>query len=222
MALNQTNVTIVGRLASAPDHRMTMNDVDVTHFRLASNERRFDRQAEQWVNGDQLFVDVTCWRRLAFNVSACLVKGDPVVVTGRLYTYEYEVEGNRRSSIRMEASAVGPDLSWITAAVRRRQQRAGVDAAADAVEQQPEVVGELADAVDRAAEAVGPAAEAVDRAAEAVDPAAEAVDPAAGAVDPAAEAVDELARRLLDQPPQPADAHGLLPAEREEALMAMV
>jgi single-strand DNA-binding protein len=193
MALNQTSVTIVGRLASTPEHRMTTNDVDVTHFRLASNERRFDKQAEQWVNGDQLFIDVTCWRRLAFNVNACLAKGDPVVVTGRLYTYEYEVEGKRRSGIRMEASAVGPDLSWITAAVRRRQQRAGadaaaeVDAAADAVEQQPEIVDELADAVDQAAEAV-----------------------------------DELTRQLLDQPPQPADEQRLRRAEREEALMATV
>jgi single-strand DNA-binding protein len=154
MALNQTSVTIVGRLASKPDHRLTVNDVDVTHFRLASNERRFDRQAEQWVNGDQLFIDVTCWRRLAFNVSSCLAKGDPVVVTGRLYTYEYEVEGKRRSSIRMEATAVGPDLSWITVAVRRRQQRAEVGVAADAAEQQPEIVDELANAVDQAAEAV--------------------------------------------------------------------
>lgn len=192
MVLNQTSVTIVGRLASTPNHRLTMNDVDVTHFRLASNERRFDRQAEQWVNGDQLFIDVTCWRRLAFNVNSCLAKGDPVVVTGRLYTYEYEVEGKRRSSIRMEATAVGPDLSWITAAVRRRQQRAEagaaaeVDAAADAAQQQPGIVDELANAVDQAAEAV-----------------------------------DELTRQLLDQPPRLVAEEGLRP-EGEEALMATV
>jgi single-strand DNA-binding protein len=202
MALNQTSVTIVGRLASTPDNRLTTNDVDVTHFRLASNERRFDRQAEQWVNGDQLFIDVTCWRRLAFNVNSCLAKGDPVVVTGRLYTYEYEVEGKRRSSIRMEATAVGPDLGWITVAVRRRQQRAGVDAAADAAEQQPEIVDELANAVDQAVgQAVGQADEAVE----------EAVLES-----------DELTRQLLDQPPQPADEPGLRPAKREEALMATV
>jgi single-strand DNA-binding protein len=200
MALNQTNVTIVGRLASAPDHRMTTNDVDVTHFRLASNERRFDRQAEQWVNGDQLFVDVTCWRRLAFNVNACLVKGDPVVVTGRLYTYEYEVDGKRRSSIRMEATAVGPDLGWITAAVRRRQ-RAEVAAAADAAEQQPEIVDELANAVDEAAKAVD-----------------ELTGQLLGESPPA----DELTEQLLDEPPQPADERGLRSAEQEEALMAMV
>lgn len=197
MALNQTSVTIVGRLASKPDHRLTTNDVDITHFRLASNERRFDRNAEQWVNGDQLFIDVTCWRRLAFNVSSCLAKGDPVVVTGRLYTYEYEVEGKRRSSIRMEATAVGPDLSWITAAVRRRQQRAEagaaevddaaeVGAAAGAGQQQPEIVDELANAVDQAA------------------------------------AMDELTRQLLDQPPGLVDEGGLRPTEGEEALMATV
>jgi single-strand DNA-binding protein len=208
MALNQTSVTIVGRLASTPDHRMTTNDVDITHFRLASNERRFDRQTERWVNGDQLFVDVTCWRRLAFNVKSCLAKGDPVVVTGRLYTYEYEIEGKRRSSIRMEASAVGPDLGWITAAVRRRQ-RAEVAAAADAAEQQPEIVDELARAVDQAGEAVD---ELTRQLLDEPPP----VDELTG------ELTGQLTGQLLDEPPQPADEQGLRPAEREEALMATV
>jgi len=216
MALNQTGVTIVGRLASTPDHRMTTNDIDVTHFRLASNERRFDRQTERWVNGDQLFVDVTCWRRLAFNVKSCLAKGDPVVVTGRLYTYEYEVEGKRRSNIRMEASAVGPDLGWITVAVRRRQQRAEVAAAADAAEQQPEIVDELANAVDQAAEVVDELTRQL------LDEPSRPADELAGQLlDEPSQPAYELTE-LLDEPPRPADERGLRRAEREEALMATV
>src|SRR5215207_785273 len=141
MALNQTTTTIVGRLASDPNHKLTMNDVDVTHFRLASNERRYDRQANQWVNGDQLFIDVTCWRRLAFNVKACLAKGDPVVVHGRLYTSEFEVDGKRRSETRMEAHSVGPDLGWITTALRRRPRADGDGAATAEVTEVTGVAG---------------------------------------------------------------------------------
>ena len=211
MALNQTTTTIVGRLASDPNHKLTMNDVDVTHFRLASNERRYDRQANQWVNGDQLFIDVTCWRRLAFNVKACLAKGDPVVVHGRLYTSEYEVDGKRRSETRMEAQSVGPDLGRITTALRRRPKPDGdgADAATAVVSEEAsdEVSGEVT------GEPIG----------EAPQPAAEQVPELAGpALDDRPEQIDELARQLLEQPPGGADGSGRRSGRRKEALMAGV
>ena len=211
MALNQTTTTIVGRLASDPNHKLTMNDVDVTHFRLASNERRYDRQANQWVNGDQLFIDVTCWRRLAFNVKACLAKGDPVVVHGRLYTSEYEVDGKRRSETRMEAQSVGPDLGRITTALRRRPKPDGDGADAATAVVPDEVSDETPDEVT--GEPVG----------EAPQPAAEQVPELAGpALDDRPEQIDELARQLLEQPPGGADAPGRRSGRRKEALMAGV
>jgi single-strand DNA-binding protein len=86
---------------------------------MASNERRYDKGADQWVDGDHLYVTVTCWRRLAAGVAASLVKGDPVMVRGRLYTRDYEVEGQRRYSTEVEAASVGPDLARCTADVQR-------------------------------------------------------------------------------------------------------
>lgn len=211
MALNQTTTTIVGRLASDPNHKLTMNDVDVTHFRLASNERRYDRQANQWVNGDQLFIDVTCWRRLAFNVKACLAKGDPVVVHGRLYTSEYEVDGKRRSETRMEAQSVGPDLGRITTALRRRPKPDGDGADAATAVLSDEASDEVTDEVT--GEPIG----------EAPQPAAEQVPELAGpALDDRPEQIDELARQLLEQPPGGADAPGRRSGRRKEALMAGV
>jgi single-strand DNA-binding protein len=155
MAVNQTSVTIVGRLVSEPDHKRTLNDVDVTNFRLASNERRYDKVSQGWVKGDTLFLDVTCWRRLAYNVRACLHKGDPVIVTGRLYTDEYEIDGKRRSIVRMEAWSVGPDLGYVTAVVppRKDKTEAGSDKPA-AVEGLGD--GPVDGAVDVAVAGLGP------------------------------------------------------------------
>lgn len=120
--VNETYVTIVGRVINKPEHRQTGNDVELTKFRLASNERRYDRESGTWVDGDRLFVNVTCWRRLAFGAHACLDKGDPVVVTGRLYTRGFEVEGQRRSMIELDATAIGPDLSRCTVTMHRRRE----------------------------------------------------------------------------------------------------
>ena len=64
-----------------------------------------------------------CWRRLAENAFASLVKGDAVVVTGRLYTREFEHEGRRRSTMTLEAQSVAADLSWCTAVLTRTDRR---------------------------------------------------------------------------------------------------
>jgi single-strand DNA-binding protein len=130
--VNETNVTIVGRVVNKPVLRETMGGVEVANFRMASNERRFDRETSTWVDGDSLYVNVTAWRRLAFGVHACLDKGDPVVVIGRLYTREFEVEGQRRSITELEAVSIGPDLSRCTVKLHRRRNgestdRAGAD-----------------------------------------------------------------------------------------------
>ena len=135
--MNETHVTVVGRVISTPEHRMTQNNVELTSFRMASNERRYDKDLKDWVDGDSFFVDVTCWRRLAFGVHACLDKGDPVIVTGRLYTHGFEVEGQRRSMTKLEAHSVGPDLSRCTTTVhRRRDNRAAASEQVEAPDQQ--------------------------------------------------------------------------------------
>ena len=45
-------------------------------------------------------------------MGAALGKGAPVIAVGHVYTSEYEDrDGNRRSSLEMRATSVGPDLS---------------------------------------------------------------------------------------------------------------
>ena len=123
--MNETSVTVVGNLVDDPKLRRTEGGVDVAGFRVASTSRRFDRDAERWVDSASLFLSVTCWRSLAGNAVASLRKGDPVVVHGRLSTRTYEKDGQVRSTCELEAVALGPDLARGTA-VFRRSPRLGI------------------------------------------------------------------------------------------------
>ena len=127
----ETQLTVVGKLVTGVDRRRIADGSVVANFRVVSTQRRFDRAGGTWSDGDKLFLDVTCWRRLAENTFATLVKGDNVVVTGRLYTREFEHEGRRRSTVTLEAQSVAPDLSWCTAALTRTGRRAGESPDAD-------------------------------------------------------------------------------------------
>ncbi|MCV7354442.1 single-stranded DNA-binding protein [Mycolicibacterium fluoranthenivorans] len=106
----ETPFSVVGTVITDPVPRR-VGDQDFTRFRVASNSRR--RTAEgSWEPGNSLYLTVNCWGRVAEGVTGALFKGDPVVVVGHIYTNEYDdKEGNRRSSIEVRATSVGPDLS---------------------------------------------------------------------------------------------------------------
>jgi single-strand DNA-binding protein len=106
----ETPVTVVGNIVNDPQGRR-VGDQEVIKFRVASNSRR--RTADgTWEPGNSLFVTVNCWGRLVTGVGAALRKGDPVIVVGHVYTSEYDDrDGNRRSTLEMRATSVGPDLA---------------------------------------------------------------------------------------------------------------
>ncbi|WIM89518.1 single-stranded DNA-binding protein [Candidatus Mycobacterium wuenschmannii] len=114
----ETPLTVVGNVVNDPKRRR-VGDQEVLKFRVASNSRR--RTADgTWEPGNSLFVTVNCWGRLVTGVGASLAKGSPVIVTGHVYTSEYEDrDGNQRSSLEMRATAVGPDLSRCLARVEK-------------------------------------------------------------------------------------------------------
>jgi|GraSoiStandDraft_30_1057271.scaffolds.fasta_scaffold425395_2 single-strand DNA-binding protein len=148
--MRETPVTVVGTLVSdMRPRRVGPDGTLVLNFRVACNERRFDSASESWVDGESLYLSASCWRRLAEN-AASLVKGDPVIVRGKLRTREWITEqGERRSVVELEASAIGPDLARCAATVRkpRREERAG--AGDDSCPVSPaEIATELLDDVD--------------------------------------------------------------------------
>jgi single-strand DNA-binding protein len=144
--MNETTVTVVGNLVDDPRMRTTDSGVEVTSFRVASTARRFDREAARWVDAGSVFLSVTCWRALGVHVVASLRKGDPVLVTGRLFTRQYERDGQLRSAYEVDAVAVGPDLARGTATFQR-VARVAVPATYSATDENgvPETPGQDAD-----------------------------------------------------------------------------
>ncbi|AGL14931.1 single-stranded DNA-binding protein [Actinoplanes sp. N902-109] len=142
-----TNIVVIGNVLSPPEWRRTSNNnALVANFRIASTARRQDRETGQWVDGHHLRVRVNCWRRLAEGVASSVTVGDPVVVTGRLYTRDWtDAAGNLRTSYEMEAVAVGHDLSRGRAKFFRAKHAATVAVAIP--ESEDKVRGEHAPAV---------------------------------------------------------------------------
>jgi single-strand DNA-binding protein len=124
----ETPFVMVGTIVTDPIHRR-VGDQQVIKFRVASNSRRRTPEGD-WEPGNSLFVNVNCWGRLVNGVAA-LIKGDPVVVVGHVYTSEYDDrEGNRRSSVEVRATAIGPDLARSTVRIDQpKRTEAPVDAA---------------------------------------------------------------------------------------------
>ena len=120
MAQGETQITVVGNLVADPELRFTASNVAVANFRIASTPRRFNRQTNQWEDGEALYLTCNVWRQVAENVANTLTKGMRVIVTGRLRQRSYDTrEGERRSVMEIEVDEVGPSLQYATAQVQR-------------------------------------------------------------------------------------------------------
>ena len=124
----ETQITVVGNLVADPELRWTVNGASVANFKVASTPRTFDRQANQWVDGEALFVPCSVWKEAAENVAESLTKGMRVIVQGRLKARSYEDrDGNKRTSWELDVDEVGPALKFATAKVTRAQRNGGGD-----------------------------------------------------------------------------------------------
>ena len=121
-----TQITVVGNLVSDPELRYTPTGVAVANFRVASTPRTFDRQANEWKDGDSLFLTCNVWRQAAENVAESLQRGMRVVVIGRLHQRSYETrEGEKRTVFEVEVDDVGPSLRNASAKVTRSNRSGG-------------------------------------------------------------------------------------------------
>jgi single-strand DNA-binding protein len=126
MAAGDTTITIVGNLVDDPELKFTPNGHAVANFRVASTPRFFDKQANDWRDGDSLFLTVTIWRQAAENCAESLQRGMRVIVQGRLKQRSYETrEGEKRTVYEVEADEVGPSLKNATAKVEKAQRQGG-------------------------------------------------------------------------------------------------
>jgi single-strand DNA-binding protein len=116
----ETVITVVGNLVDDPELRFTPSGAAVANFRIASTPRTFDRQTNEWKDGDALFLTCSVWRQAAENVAESLQKGMRVVVQGRLKSRQFETrEGEKRTVFEIDVDEVGPSLRYATAKVQR-------------------------------------------------------------------------------------------------------
>ncbi|WIJ45363.1 single-stranded DNA-binding protein [Curtobacterium citreum] len=116
----ETVITVVGNLTADPELRYTQNGLAVANFTIASTPRTFDRQANEWKDGDALFLRASVWREFAEHVAGSLTKGMRVMAQGRLRQRSYQDrEGQQRTSIELEVDEIGPSLRYATAQVTR-------------------------------------------------------------------------------------------------------
>ncbi|WP_353951807.1 single-stranded DNA-binding protein [Knoellia sp. S7-12] len=116
----ETLITIVGNLTGDPELRFTPSGAAVANFTVASTPRTFDRQSNEWKDGETLFMRCSVWRDAAENVAESLQRGTRVVVTGRLKSRSYDTkEGEKRTVIELDVDEVGPSMKYATAKVNK-------------------------------------------------------------------------------------------------------
>ncbi len=111
--------TVTGLVATTPRHIVTQDGLAITSFRLASSQRRFDRAKNRWIDGETNWFTVTALRSLALNASTSVNKGDRLIVTGDLRVRDWDNGERSGTSVEIEASAIGHDLTWGTSTFTR-------------------------------------------------------------------------------------------------------
>ena len=143
MPINDVRITVTGNLTDDPELRYTPSGQPVATFTVANNPRYYDRDAQDWKDGDPNFYRVNVWRSLAENVADSFHRGMGVIVTGTMAMRTWEDnDGNKRVTWEVTGQAAGPDLTWVTAKISRatrdnapppddREQRSRDDYSAD-------------------------------------------------------------------------------------------
>lgn len=116
----ETIITVVGNLVANPELKYVASGRPVANFTVASTPRTFNRQTNQWEDGEAMFLRCDAWGDFAENVAESLTKGMRVIVTGRLAVRNYQRnDGSQGTSVELHVDEVGPSLRYATASVTR-------------------------------------------------------------------------------------------------------
>jgi single-strand DNA-binding protein len=117
---NETTLTVIGNLTGDPEVRFLDSGAAMAKFTVASTPRTFDKNSNEWKDGEAMFLACTAWRQLAENTAESLTKGTRVVVTGRLRQHHWDTpEGEKRSMFQLDVEEIGPSLKFATAKVTK-------------------------------------------------------------------------------------------------------
>src|SRR5690606_34289642 len=122
----ETPITVIGNLTADPELRFTPSGAAVANFTVASTPRTFDRQTNDWKDGETLFMRCSVWREAAEHAAESLHRGARVIATGRLVSRSWQTpEGENRTVMEMQVDEVGPSLRYATAQVTKAQRQGG-------------------------------------------------------------------------------------------------
>jgi single-strand DNA-binding protein len=117
------HLTVVGNLTNDPELRFTASGHAVVNFTIAASDRVFDKETNEWKDGDTVFMRCSVWRQYAENAAESLQKGMRVIATGRLKQRSYDTrEGEKRTVVELDVDDVGPALRYATAKVTRNSR----------------------------------------------------------------------------------------------------
>src|SRR5689334_15629120 len=120
-----TIITVIGNLTADPELRFTPAGAAVANFTIASTPRTFDRNSNEWKDGEALFLRCSIWKDAAENVAESLTRGMRVIAQGRLKQRSYEKDGEKRTVVELEVDNIGPDLRNATAKVTKKGRSGG-------------------------------------------------------------------------------------------------
>lgn len=116
----ETTITIIGNAVADAELRFTQSGAAVASFTVASTPRTFDKNTNEWKDGDALFLRCNVWREQAENVAESIAKGTRVIVSGRLVQRSFDDrEGNKRTVVELEADEVGASLRYSKASLSK-------------------------------------------------------------------------------------------------------
>lgn len=119
--MSENNLTIIGNLTNDPELRFTPSGSAVANFTIAHTPRVFNKNRNEWEDGDTLFLNASIWRDAAENVAESLTKGTRVIATGKLKSRSFETkQGEKRTVVELDVEEIGPSLKSASAKVTKR------------------------------------------------------------------------------------------------------
>ena len=111
--------TTKGLVATTPRHLITLEGLPITSFRLASNDRSYNKETDTWIEGETNWFTITLFNQLAINGARAISKGDRVVLTGSLKVRDWDNGERSGTSVEIEADSIGHDLDYGTSEFTR-------------------------------------------------------------------------------------------------------
>ena len=119
----ETQITVIGNLTADPELRFLPSGVPVANFSVASTPRHFDRGAQDWKDGEALFLRCAAWRDQGEHTAEHLRKGDRVIVVGQLQQQNWEdKDGNKRTGYQLLVTEIGPSMRFAGAKILKPER----------------------------------------------------------------------------------------------------